>query len=162
MGALQRELKGLSEAGIVRRTVRGNQVYYQAEPECPAFGELKGLVLKTFGLADVLRGALAPLSNRIRVAFVHGSFARGTVRASSDVDLLVIGEVTFAEVVAALSEAQRVLGREVNPTIYPPDEFRSKLAAGHHFLNSVLSTDKVFLIGDENELARLGGKPLAR
>ena len=161
MGAVQREVKRLSEAGIIRRTVRGRQVYFQANPDCPAFAELKGLVLKTMGIGDVLRAALAPLAERVKVAFIHGSLARGSERAGSDVDLLVVGEVTFAEVVVTLSRAQRALRREVNPTVYPPKELRAKLAASHHFLTAVVKGAKVFLIGDEHELARLGGKRLA-
>ncbi|MFZ0964122.1 MAG: nucleotidyltransferase domain-containing protein [Terriglobia bacterium] len=156
LGAVQREVKRLAEAGILRRTVRGHQVYYQANPECPVFAELKGLVVKTAGAADVLREALAPLGGRIKVAFIYGSMARLQQKNASDVDLLVVGEVGFGEVVAALRNAQELLHREINPTVYSPAEFRSKLMARHHFLSSVLRNEKVFVIGDEHELARLG------
>jgi len=155
VGAVQRELRLLTEAAIVRRRARGNQVYFQANPECPVFPELKGLVLKTAGLADVLRAALAPLAERIRAAFVYGSFARGEEGRGSDVDLLVVGDVTFTELVSALGPAQEALGREVNPTVYPPREFRKKLSAGHRFLENVQKEPKVFLVGDERELERL-------
>jgi len=155
VGAVQRELRLLVEAGVVRRRVRGRQVYFQANAESPLFPELKGLVLKTAGLADVLRAVLAPLGGRIRAAFINGSFARGEEQRGSNVDLLIVGEVTFAEAAAALGSAQETLGREVNPTVYPPEEFRKKLASGHHFLKNVLRGPKVFLIGEECELKRL-------
>jgi predicted nucleotidyltransferase len=155
LGAVQRELKKLSEAGIIRRTVRGQQVYYQANPECPVYTELKSLVVKTVGVGDVLRAALVPLADRINVAFLFGSLVRGSERSSSDADVMVVGDVTFAEVVSALGSVQETVRREINPLVYPPEEFRIKLAADHHFLKQVLEGPKFFLIGDEHELAKL-------
>jgi len=161
LGAVQRELKQLSDAGIIRRMVRGHQVYYQANPQCPVFAELKNLVVKTVGVGAVLQAALTPLGDRIDVAFIYGSIARSEEHRDSDVDVLVVGKVTFAEIVSSLGEAQKAIGREINPTVYPPAEFRSKLAAGHHFLNAVLKGPVFFLIGGKRELARLAKKPLA-
>jgi predicted nucleotidyltransferase len=161
LGAVQRELKQLSDAGIIQRFVRGRQVYYQANPQCPVFAELKNLVVKTVGVGAVLQAALAPLGDRIDVAFIYGSLARSEEQRDSDVDVLVVGKVTFAQIVSAFSEAQKTIGREINPTVYPPAEFRSKVAAGHHFLNAVLKGPMLFLIGDKSELARLAKKPLA-
>jgi predicted nucleotidyltransferase len=161
LGAIQRELRQLVQCGIVRRTARGKEVYFQVDPKCPVFAELKSLLMKTAGLADVLRTALAPLAERIEVAFVFGSIAQGKERQQSDVDVLVVGNASFAEVVAAFGPAQEQLQREVNPSVYPPDEFRAKLAAHHHFLKSVMAGSKVFLIGDENGLARLAPQRLA-
>ena len=147
-GAVQRELEVLSRAGVVRRTLRGRQVYFQANPDCPIYPELRGLIVKTAGVADALRVTLAPLAERIRAAFIYGSIARGTERRASDVDIMVIGDVSFAETAEAL-------GRDINPSVYPLEEFRTKLAAKHHFLRNVLKGDTIFLIGDERELARL-------
>ena len=161
LGAVQRELKQLSDAGIIQRIVRGRQVYYQANPQCPVFVELKALLIKTVGIAGIVQAALAPLADRIRIAAIYGSIARSEEQRGSDVDLLVVGKVTFAEIVSSLSEAQKTIGREINPTVYPPAEFRSKLVAGHHFLNTVLRGPMFFLIGDKRELARLAKKPLA-
>jgi len=155
VGAVQRELRQLTEAGLLRRSVRGNQVNFQANPDCPIFAELKAILVKTAGVADVLRAALAPLAVRIPLAFIYGSVARGLQRAHSDVDLMVVGEVTFGEVVASLADAQTRLGREVNPTVYPVQELFAKLKAGHHFLKSILKREKIFLIGDDHELNRL-------
>lgn len=108
-GALQRELSRLADAGILLREARGRQVYYRANEDCPICHELLGLMLKTIGLADVLRSALAPLSKRIEVAFVYGSMAKGTLTESSDVDVMVLGEASFGEVVAALNPTQDIL-----------------------------------------------------
>ncbi|MBA7607853.1 hypothetical protein ES703_15022 [subsurface metagenome] len=155
-GTVHRELDKLTAAGILNREVRGRQVYHHANKDCPIFAELKNLVMKTFGLVDVLKAALIPLAARISAAFIYGSFAQGQQNASSDVDVMVIGEVSFTEVVEALTPAQEKLRREINPTVYPPDEFCKKLAEGHHFLSSVLKGKKIFLVGNEHELAGLG------
>src|SRR5450759_795533 len=157
-GTVQRELEFLARAGVVRRTVHGRQVYFQANPDCPIYPELRGLIVKTAGVGDALRVALAPLAERIRAAFIYGSVARGAERRASDVDVMVIGEVSFAETADALGRAQEAIGREINSSVYPPEEFRAKLAAKHHFLRSVLKGEKIFLIGDERELARLAKK----
>lgn len=155
-GAAQRELARWVEAGLLVRTRRGNQVYYQANAASPVFGELKSLVVKTAGIADVLREELAALADRIRVAFIHGSVARGTEKPASDVDLVVVGSLSFAEVADAAVRAQETIGREVNPTVYPVREFRAKLRAGHHFVTELMETPKIFLVGGERELKRLG------
>jgi len=161
LGAVDREVRRLAQAGILRRTVRGRQVFYQADAECPIFPELKSLVVKTVGVGDVLRSALLPIGDRIRAAFVFGSFARGEMRRTSDVDVLVIGDVSFADVVSALGRAQELLSREVNPTVYGPDEFLAKWKAGHSFLRSVMRSPRIPLIGGDDELAAMVGERLA-
>ncbi len=155
-GAAQRELARWVKAGLLLRARRGNQVHYQVNTASPVFAELKALAVKTAGVADALRDALAGLAQRIEVAFVHGSVARGAEKADSDVDVIVVGDVPFSEVVAALHGTQERLGRELNPTVYPPREFRRKLQAGHHFLTTVMAAPKLYLIGGERELKRLG------
>jgi uncharacterized protein len=160
-GALQREVKHLTDMGLIVRRVQGNQVLYQANAHSPIFSEIKSLITKTVGIHDVIRSALASLGSKIRVAFVYGSVARQNERANSDVDLMVLGNLPFSEVVSALGPAQRVLGREINPTVFPVSEFRSKLAAGNHFLRSVMKEKRLFVLGTENELAKLASKQLA-
>ncbi len=159
-GAVQRELTRLERAGIVRRCTRGRQVFFQADSDCPVYPELRGLVLKTVGAAGVLRAALAGLAARITVAFIYGSLARGDPRRESDVDVCVVGAVTFAEVVVGLRTAQAELNREINPTVYTAEEFARKLGAGHHFVSAVVAGPKVFLIGGPRELERVGQKRL--
>jgi predicted nucleotidyltransferase len=156
IGATQSELRQLTDAGLIHRVRHGHQVYYQANRENPIFAELKSILAKTSGIRDVLNEGLAPLADRVKLAFVYGSIARGEETESSDVDLMVVGKVSFAEVVSTLSDIESKLGREVNPTVYGPREFREKLAAKNHFLSTVAKEKKLFVIGDERELRRLG------
>lgn len=153
-GAVHRELNLLTEAEILLRTKKGRQVFFQANRNCPFFSELKSLLVKTAGVADVLRRALEPLADKIRIAFVFGSFARNSQKTGSDIDLAVIGAVSFSEVVSALSEAQQTLAREVNPVVYSEEEFKTK-AGTQHFAGSLKDTEKIFLIGAENDFERL-------
>lgn len=159
-GAVQRELANLTRSGLVRRDVRGDRVYYGANEECPIFPELRGLILKTVGLVDVLRAALEGVHG-VRLAFVYGSFARGEASAESDVDVIVVGDVSLAELSQRLRPAHERLGREINATAYSISEFREKVAGRHHFLTRVLSGEKLFVIGDAHVLAELGGQGLA-
>lgn len=156
---LSRELARLSDLGIVSSSKEGQQKYYQADRNGPLYPELRGLVLKTAGLGDLLREGLGPLADRIRVAFVYGSFASGKEKAGSDVDLLVIGDVSLGELVEALGPVQSRLGREVNPVVFPPSEFRERMTP---FLENVLQGPKIFLIGSPDELERLAPVRVAR
>jgi len=156
-GTLLRELNALAAAGVLVRKPLGNQVHFQANPACPIYEDLRNILKKTVGVADVLREALAPLGGRIRAAFVYGSVARGEERARSDLDVMVVGEASFGDVVAALAPAQESLRREVNPNVYPALEFRKKAAAGDPFLKRVLAEKTIFIIGGEDDL----GKPAA-
>ena len=155
-GAVQRELERLSACGILQRTVEGRQTYFQANAACPVFEELRGLVRKTFGVAQVLRDALAGLADEIRLAFIYGSVADGTEKADSDVDLMIVGDhLSLDRVVDATAAAQTELAREVNPAVYRTEEFCRKLSTGHNFVTRVVSGQKIFLIGNQNELAGL-------
>ena len=156
LGAAQRELSLLTAGGLVQRVRRGHQVYYQANASNPIFGELKSILTKTAGVREVIKQALDPLLARVKVAFVYGSVARGTETASSDIDLMVVGDVEFSEVVSCLTDIENKLGREINPTVYPPEEYKNKLREKNHFLTSTLREKKIFVIGDEDELRRLG------
>ncbi len=118
-------------------------------------------MIKTTGIADVIRGALSALKDKIELAFIYGSVVGGTDTAASDIDLLVIGRVSLREVVSELEEAQDLIGREINPIVYRVDEFNKKLWANHHFVNSVYRASKIFVIGDESELKGLAEKGLA-
>jgi predicted nucleotidyltransferase len=157
MGALQRELKQLAEAGIIVRNEIGRQAFFKANPDCPVFPELRGLIIKTFGVADVLRQALTQLSDKIQVAFIFGSLVSGEFNQSSDVDVMVIGDISFAEVVSALSPVQEVLSREINPSVYPPGEVKAGLFEKQHFISTVIDSPKIFIIGSKNELDELAG-----
>ncbi len=155
-GAVQRELKQLVDAGLLTRETRGHQVYFSANREAAVFPELQAIVEKTTGAVDVLRTTLAPFLGRIDVALVYGSVATGRATVRSDVDLLIVGKASLQEVVPALRQAEQRLGREVNPSMYPVREFREKLKRGLPFLKRILAGPKVFVVGDDRELARLG------
>ena len=150
-GAVQRELAKLASAGILTKTRVANLTYYQANPMSPVFDNLKGLVEKTAGIPGFLRTALLPLASTIERALLYGSVARGEERAESDIDLMVIGDVPFFDVVAAVSSLQELLGREINPTVFTSQELRQRLDQGDNFVTRVMREDKVDLMGGERE-----------
>jgi len=152
-GALQRELEKLVSADLVTVTTIGNQKHYQANPASPIFAELRGIVLKTVGLADVLRSALKDVADRIRCAFVFGSVAKGVDTAASDIDLMVVTDALgYTDLFERLGAAEHTLGRKVSPTLYTPEALAEKVRADNHFVQRVLSQPKIFLIGDAHEL----------
>jgi predicted nucleotidyltransferase len=154
-GTVQRELRNLTDTGIIIREVQGRQVYYHANEKCPIFNELKGIVRKTFGVADVIRQSLATSADKIRVAFIFGSVARSADDRRSDIDLMVVGRISFGDVVSLLGPAEEKLGREINPVVYPIAEFKKRVKDDHYFVQTVLEEEKMFVIGDEDELRRL-------
>jgi len=154
IGAVHRELATLEAAGLVTATRIGNQKHYQANRASPIFEELRGIVVKTFGAADVLREALAPLAAKIRAAFIYGSVAKGGDTAASDIDLMVISEeLHYADVFGALEPVRARLGRPVNPTVYTPEEMTKRIKDGNAFVTRMLAQPKVMLIGGEHDLA---------
>ena len=162
VGAVQRELENLSKVGLIVRSSLGSQVFYQANRNAPIFREMQALVNKTIGIFSVLRSALHPLAKRVLVAFVYGSVAREEETAQSDVDLMIVGKATLDEILSRLSTVEKSIGRPINPTVYSVEEFKSKLASGNHFLTAVLKGQKEFLLGDEDELRKVGGVRLAK
>jgi len=156
VGTVQRELNLLAEAGLIKRSTVGNQVFYQANQEHPEYPELRALLAKTAGVFQMLKTALGPLSSRIDLAFVYGSVARGEEKATSDIDLMVIGAVSLDEVLDAVGHVEKQLGRPVNPTIYSSEDLKARLRSGNHFLQSLKTSKKVFLIGDEDEFRKAG------
>jgi len=159
---VSRELIRMEKTGILISTKEGKQRYYQANRKSPLFDELHGLMLKTVGVADVIKKALEPRLADIKLAFVFGSVARRAENRFSDIDLLVVGDITFGEVVDLISAAEEVLNRELNPVVYTLAEFNKRLSEDHYFITDILSGDKIFVVGDENELRALVGKRLAK
>jgi len=162
VGAVQRELENLTKVGLVVRTSLGSQVFYQANRDAPIFSEMHSLVNKTVGIFSMLRSALRPLASRIAVAFVYGSVARQAETAQSDIDLMVVGKATIDDIISHLANVEKNIGRPINPTVYSVSEFKAKIADGNHFLRSVLKGQKLFLLGDEDELGKVGGVRLAK
>lgn len=152
-GAVQRELAGLETAGLVTVTRVGKQKHYQANAAAPVFEELRGLVLKTSGLADVLRNALTPLAAQISAAFVYGSVAKRQDTAKSDIDLMVVSDsLSYADMFAVLEEATKQLGRTVNPTVYSRQELDKRVREDNAFIKRVLAQPKLWVIGEEHGL----------
>jgi len=152
-GAVQRELARLEASSLVTVTRVGKQKHYQANTASPVFEELRGLALKTFALADVLRAALAPISAEIRVAFIYGSIAKGQDTAASDIDLMIIADhLTYQDLFDVLEEASARLGRKIAPTIYSSKELAERRAQDSAFVTRVLAQSKLWLIGSERDL----------
>jgi len=154
LGPVQREIRQLVDAGLVTRRIAGGRTLYTANHRSPVYGEIKRLVTKTVGMHDVLHAALDPLGAKINLAFVYGSVAGSRETENSDVDLMVVGKVGFDTIVETLGDAQKILNREINPTVYSVREFATKVRG--NFLKTVLADKKLFIIGDENVLRELG------
>ena len=162
-GSLHRELKAMSESGLLVREKVGNQVFYQADAHCSIYEELAAIFRKTIGLTSLLRDALSDLGDRVSVAFVFGSIASGRQSAGSDLDICVLGEVSLLEVVKALSAVQETVRREVNPVVMTTAQFSNLAAKDDRFVTRVLSEPKLFVKANEDELAELVGvRPTGR
>ncbi|WP_077048446.1 transcriptional regulator [Pseudomonas sp. KK4] len=148
-GSLMRELDRLQRAGVLTMTRQGNQTHYQANPDCPIYTELLGITRKTFGIAEPLFEALQPFADQLTWAFVYGSIAKEQANASSDIDLMLIGEgLHYSEVMERLMPLEEQLGRTINPTLYTPQEWATKLAAENSFVVRVAQQDKINLMGE--------------
>ncbi len=153
-GAVHRQLARLEAAGWVTATRVGNQKHYQANAECAAFRELRGLIAKTVGLVEPVRQALVPLAGKIDAAFIYGSVAKGTDRATSDIDLMVLSDdLDYAELFSALKEAESTLGRSINPNVMRRAEWRAKRGVKGAFAERVAVQPKLSVIGTDDDLA---------
>ena len=154
-GAVQRELQRLTVAELLTRSKRANLVLYQANRSSPIYPDILAIINKTTGVAGTLKVALEPIRNKINVAFIYGSIAKGAERSGSDVDLMIIGTASMREVVAAIHSTQVTLGREINPTTFTKREFRSKVRASDPFLSRVLAQPRLPIFGDVDESGNL-------
>lgn len=153
VATIKRELDRMVAAGILTLTKVGNQHHYQANPQCPIYEELLSVVRKTFGIADVVRNALEPIKDSIAYAFVYGSIAKGTEKAKSDIDLMLIGNnLSYGDVMDFLIPVEGKLGRSINPTIYTVLDFRKKLGEGNSFLTRVMEQEKIIVMGAEDDI----------
>ncbi len=150
---VQTELARLTEAGLVVREPRGRQVWFRANPDSPVFGELKSLISKTAGIADVLRAELEPFARQIQAAFVYGSVARGEHDAASDIDVLVIGKLRPAALAPAKLALGARLGRPVQFAVLSPVEWKKRLAERDHFTMNIMRQPKIWLVGSDTALA---------
>ncbi len=154
-GTVSRELERLVSAGLLELSREGNQLHYQANKQCPVYKELLGIVKKTFGIADVIREDLSSLTEQVNWAFIFGSVASGKETSLSDIDLMIIGEAGFSEVVALLYPVQEKLGREINPKIFHKDEWMQRLKSDDAFIKEILNKPRMDVMGDGNEFGKL-------
>ena len=134
----------------------GIQKFYRANTDCPVFSELKSIAEKTFGVADIIRDVLkTAVTGQISVALIYGSIAGGKDTSSSDIDLMIVGTLPFRELVSVLKPVEEHMQRSINPTLYSADEFKKKIRDKNHFLLTVMKSDKLFILGNEDDLARL-------
>jgi len=154
---IKRELDRMVKVGILTLTKIGNQHHFQANSECPIYHELLAIVRKTFGISAVLKTALKPIDEKVKIAFVYGSVAKAEDGADSDIDLMLAGhELAYAEVMERLSKAEELLGRPINPTIYDTDQLGVKLKKGNSFLKRVMDQPKLWIKGEENDIGTFG------
>ncbi len=151
VATIKRELESMVAAGILKVFKIGNQHHYQANQECPIYPDLLAIVQKTFGISDMIQTALTPLSDHIVWAFIFGSIAQGKERSASDIDLMIIGDLDFSEIVKELYEVQGTLGREINPKIYSEQEWRKLYIKKEGFIQEVLRRSIINIIGDGHE-----------
>jgi predicted nucleotidyltransferase len=157
IGTIQTELKKLSRLGLVTARRDGNRLYFRAQQTHPLYPDIRSMVRKTAGVAEVLRQALGK-NNRIQCAFIFGSFARHEENAESDVDIMIIGELGLREATGLLSEtgASNRITREINPYVLTAEEFRKRKAGGDHFISQLIDSQKIFLVGDQHEFEAVG------
>lgn len=151
-GIVQREIAKLVAAGLVVRQSSGRQVYYQANSHSHVFNEIRGLVIKTFGVADIVRQAISNLSSKIDFAFIYGSQADGTSSNDSDIDLMIVGAVEEMKLHKAVANAEKKLNKSVNYSIFTLKEFKKRKKEKKGFLDRVIAGEKIMLIGDEDEI----------
>ncbi len=150
--SLQRELEALVGSGILMRRQDGRRIYYKANTESPVFPEMSGLIKKTAGMVPALKAELNRFDDRIELALLYGSVARGEEKSASDVDLMIVGSLKQIDLLPSLRKLESRFGREVSVTLFSLEEFRRKLAAGDHFLKTVLKGKTISLKGTLDEL----------
>ncbi len=152
-GTISRELDRLVSSGLVHVSKQGNQRHYQANSSNPVYNELIGIIRKTFGLADVIRSALLPVTAQINCAFIYGSIAKDQATAESDVDLMVLSpSLAYADIMALLPEAEQAIKRPINPSIYTQDQINKKLTENNAFITRVMQQEKIWVTGSENDI----------
>ncbi|HGM6349728.1 TPA: nucleotidyltransferase domain-containing protein [Serratia marcescens] len=155
-GTLHKELSRLAEGGILLRQRQGNQICYQANADCLIFPELAAIFRKVCGPAECLRQTLAAFGEAIERAFIFGSVASGKATAASDIDVLIVGKLSFADVIQAVYPLQATLGREINPKLYSPEEWRAALAENSAFIQDIMQKPQLWIAGDKDDAGQSG------
>jgi len=155
VGTTHREIQVLCSLGIINKVTNGKRVNYCVNVNSPIYQELNSLVIKTSGVAGIIKKAINSIEKDITIAFIFGSYAKGEQQSGSDIDILIVGDVQFKEVISKLRQASKSLSKEINPIVYPVEEFVAKVKDKDHFLTSVLKAEKIFLVGGDNELSSM-------
>lgn len=150
-GNIRRELLRFQEDNLFKSRKAGNLVYYSLNTEHPLFQELRGIVSKTVGVEGSLRAALSTIAG-VRIAFIYGSFAAGKERGTSDIDLMIIGNPNMIHLNREITQLEERLRRDINPTIYSPEQYREKKRARSGFIMDLLENPRIMLIGKEDDL----------
>jgi predicted nucleotidyltransferase len=148
---IHKELLRLEKEGIFAAHKKGNLVYYHINKAYPLFAEFKSIVFKTIGIQGLLKEAAGKIKG-VEAAFIYGSFARNSENATSDIDLLVIGNINEDELVREINCIEKSIKREINYTLYTMAEFKKKKRLKDSFISDLLESPKVFLIGDKDDL----------
>ncbi len=152
-GTISRELERLALSGLIRESKQGNQRHYQANADSPVFNELVGIIRKTFGIADVIRGALLPITERINWAFIYGSIAKGEATSTSDVDLMVVSlSLAYTDIMELLPDAEQAIKRPINPSIYTAEQIKQKMQEDNVFISRVMQQNKIWIKGSEKDI----------
>ena len=152
--AVQRELERLVSIHLIERYSEGNRVYYRIDTECPILEELKSIFFKTVGIAEELKTHLQT-NKDITCAFIYGSYAKGQENSTSDIDLMVIGDISSRKLSSILTKPKNTLGREINYVVFTEKEFRQKTKRKDHFITSVLKEKRIFILGNKDELKKI-------
>ena len=150
---VQREVDKLNRIGLIEKSTQGNRIYYKVNKKCPIVEDLKNIFFKSVGIAEVLRDNFK--EKGIKIAFIYGSYARGEESLLSDIDLMVMGDISSKELSSILSKPKKELMREINYVVFSLNEFINKVMQKDHFINSVLKDKKIYIIGSEDELKGL-------
>lgn len=156
--AIQRELARLLKIGLLEKSVSGNRVYYRVNKNCPIYPDLKSIILKSVGIAAFLKQHLrSNMPDNIRIVFIYGSYAKNTENINSDIDLMIIGNLSGRNASSILAPAKTELKREINFTVYSEQEFKSKVIRKDHFISTLMKEPKIYLIGNNDDLKRITG-----
>lgn len=150
-GSIRRELLRFQKDNLFNTDKVGNLLFYSLNTTHPLFKELKSIVSKTVGVEGSLKKALSSLK-RIKIAFIYGSFAAKKEKSVSDIDIMLIGNPDTSSLNEKVAELEKRLKREINPTIYSLQEYKTKKKAKSGFIMELLKSPKIMLIGKENDL----------
>jgi predicted nucleotidyltransferase len=154
-GTLHRDLKPLVWDGILLSESRVNQSYYSVNKNCPIYNELRGIIIKTFGVVNILEKSIELYRDKINFAFIYGSLAKGDDTGNSDIDLFVVGDIDYSGLSDSILSRENELGRPVNMFLLTPHDLKMKIEEENHFVTNVLKSEKIFLRGSEDDIKRL-------